>query len=287
MVYLYVEYPGQMEVTFMNQVSRATNLRPILQHAAIQETMKDVISGYSKIANEDSRGTRNRDALSLQELTSSLGARTTENITRDLDANVFQSLLQHLNYNSSPGTPLYVDENLRVRNSNTLFLHRASTPCKSIKIGGVRFQPKHLSLKDSNVVYSDSRDVKQIHYGSILHIFMHKRPISEDDRVEDTFLAVRRLTPLNEVDEQHDDFRRYPRCGGSLYYDEYRTAIDIVPPTGVLCHYARTPHTTPIIPRPCVHVLPLDRVRIHFLSVCSLAQCSHPTASANINAPFE
>lgn len=249
-----------MEITFMNQVARAANLRPILRHAALQKAMEEVIEGYIKIVNEDPRGTRNRDTLSLREITGGIGVPFKPSVATQPGQDVFEALLQRFNYHIPPGMPSYIDENIRERQSGSLFLHRKITPCQFVKIGGVKFEPGQQSLKNSNVMYSDFQDRQQVYAGRIKQIFLHKRPVSEHEYMEETFLAIERLIPLNEIDRSHDHFSRYPKVGGSLYYEEYQAIVDIVSPVEVLCHFSRTPYTSPSISRECVHVLPLDRV---------------------------
>ena len=257
-----------MEITFMNQVARSANLRPILRNPALREAMGDVLDSYSKVINEDSRGTRIRDALSLEEQTVGVGIPFNSSSMTKLDDDVFEALLNRLNNSSPEQGPLYIDEYVRARPAGSSFLHRSNTPCKAVKIGGVKFQPERCSLKDSNILYSDALVPHQVHAGRIKHIFLHKRPsFSSDQKIEQTFLVVHRLKVLDPIDKNHDHFSRYPGVGGSLYYDEYEPIVDIVIPTEVLCHFARTSYKSPSIPRSCVHVLALDRVRFHSLII--------------------
>lgn len=211
--------------------------------------------------HEDPRGTRIRDAFTLKESVKEVGIPSNSPRNQPLNDKVFASLLDRVN--NGEGGMLYIDEAAGSRTTEQFFLHRSSSPCNLIKIGGVSFQPEQCSLKDSNVMYSDYRNPHQVQAGRIVSIFLHRRHVSSDAHVEETFIAVNRLVPLTSDDEKHDNFRRY-KAGGALYYDKYRDCVDIVSPKEALCHFARMALTLPVIEQPCVHVLPLDRVRLHF-----------------------
>lgn len=251
-----------MESTFINQACRAANLQSILRNGLVQSAMGRVIDAYTKIANEDSRGTRIRDAFTLKELTDEIGIPSKPPVVEPLADGVFSALLGYLN--QLHGNILYVDERTASRSPYQYFLHRISTTCNRVRIGGVSFQPEHCSPKDSNIVYSDHLDPCQVHAGRIVSIFLHRRSTLAGTRIEATYVAVRRLVPLRQDDQKHDNFRRY-KDGGTLYYDSYKKDVDVVLPKDILCHFARTPITLLPIERPCVHVLPLDRVRLILL----------------------
>lgn len=187
-----------MEIAFMNQVARSANLRPILRTPALREAMGDVLDSYSKDINEDSRGTRIRDVLSLEEQTGGVGIPFDSSSMAKLDDDVFEALLNHLNNDSPEQGPLYTDVYTRARPAGSSFLHRSNTPCKAVKIGGVKFQPERCSLKDSNVLYFNALVPHQVHAGRIKHIFLYKRPSSSSDqRFEQTFLAVHQSKVLD------------------------------------------------------------------------------------------
>ena len=247
---------GQMEITFMTRVARAMNLRPVLKHPALKEVIGDAIEAYSSVRNEDSRGTRIRDALSLQEFQGGVGIPIKPSATSKLSEDTFQALLLRLNQCTQSR---YIDEHAQVSPPGSLLLGRTSMPCKAIKVGGVTFQPEGYSLKNSNLLYANPHNHEITHAGIVIQIFIHRRS-SAGSQVEETFLVVRRLKELEEAAKCHDHFRRYPKVGGSLYYDEYEPVLDIVAPCEILCHFARTAYHSPKIPNACVHVLPLDRV---------------------------
>ncbi|KAG2140881.1 hypothetical protein BD769DRAFT_1384036 [Suillus cothurnatus] len=96
--------------------------------------------------------------------------------------------------------------------------------------------------------------------GRIVKIFLHHRYSTKNSMIEETFLAIQALIPLSDTDSPYDPYRQYPIAGGFLCYNEYDTNYCIIRPSGVICHYAKTPMRIPRIRQPCVHVLPLDRL---------------------------
>ena len=123
----------------MSQVCRAANLQQILRHDTIQLVMGKVIDAYTKIVNGDPRGTRIRDAFTLREANKEVGIPSVPYVMKALDDATFISLLNYLNQRS--GSKLYVDENVLSRPWGSLCLHRMTTECNLIKIGGVSFRP--------------------------------------------------------------------------------------------------------------------------------------------------
>ena len=249
--------PGQMETTFIKQACRAANLRSLLRHEGLQDILGNVIAIYKKVTNEDPRGTRIRDALTLQQHANEIGIPSGPRGTHSLDDQVFKSLLTYLNKVS--GFPLYADDRSQSCLPGQLLIGRTSIPCDLIKIGGVSFKPERLSLRDSNLLFSLSGEPNNPQAGRIVSIFTHERPVPGNKSATTTFLVVRRLVALTTEDKEHDDFRRY-KSGGFLCYDRYEENVDIVSAKEVLCHFARTTLSVSSIGGKCVHVLPLDRV---------------------------
>ncbi|KIK38450.1 hypothetical protein CY34DRAFT_108662 [Suillus luteus UH-Slu-Lm8-n1] len=104
-------------------------------------------------------------------------------------------------------------------------------------------------------------------YSALLQLIGTTEPLKyvgegdpHNNMIEETFLAIQPLTALSDTDVPHDPYRQYPVAGGFLCYNEYHTDYHIIRPSGVICHYAKTPMRIPRIRQPCVHVLPLDRL---------------------------
>ena len=249
----------------MTHLCRAANLRALLRQPELREVMGEALDYYIKLLNEDPRGTRIRDAMTLEERPMEEGVPSDPPIVKDLDPSIFNSLLARLNDGRTDERSRYVDERQFAWDRHLLTLHHASTECKHVKIGGVNFKAERASAKDSNVVYSGWREADggKVYAGRIIHIFLHTRPIEGGSRIKQTFLAIRRLRSLNHVDAGKDIFRRYGKDGGFLCHPEYEESIDIVTPSEVLCHSARTPYSAPD-GKHYVHVLPLDRVCTKF-----------------------
>lgn len=73
------------------------------------------------------------------------------------------------------------------------------------------------------------------------------------------FFAIKPYLPLNTVDIQFDPYRKFLFAAGQLVYEECSDVVVCVLDE-VLCHFAHMPYRSPEIHKPCIHVLPLDRV---------------------------
>lgn len=250
---------GAMEMTFMSKTCRAANLRPLLQDATIQQAIEEVISVYSSISNEDPRGTRVRDAFDWIKTVSTAGIPTKSEKRAKLDGISYANLLRLLN--AEAGYPLYVDPHSLERSNTQHFLETEILSCVRIQIGGVMFKPDYSSLKDCNTVYRLHEDIPQTNLaGRIRQIFLHQRLNMEGRLVEETFIAIQPLSPLTTADAASDPYRNYELGGGFLCYDNYINRIDIIRPSSVISHFAKTVVEIGKISQPCVHVLPLDHV---------------------------
>ncbi|KAI0069375.1 hypothetical protein K474DRAFT_1714319 [Panus rudis PR-1116 ss-1] len=211
------------------------------------------VAMYDLLSNEDPRGTRVRDAASLESLLDSDGIGKKEAREHaELPPEEFLTLRDLLNSERrSRGEALFNDDVSSTERNLHVILHPKVKECRHLMVGGVRFQSAKHSYKNSNVIYS----CDGVHAGRIINIFIHERH-DVGGRMEDIFLVIRRLVPLTRDDLRHDVFRSY-RVGGYLRYDRYKERLDIIRPQSVLCHFARTPyHVVDAVA--FVHVRPLD-----------------------------
>jgi hypothetical protein len=58
-----------------------------------------------------------------------------------------------------------------------------------------------------------------------------------------------------------DYYRAHTVAGGRLFYDHLKSQPVLVCIDDIKCHFAYTPQDVSGIDPPCVHVLPLDKVR--------------------------
>src|SRR6266702_576523 len=118
------------------------------------------------------------------------------------------------------------------------------------------------SLGNSYVVFKrKSGNDEPWSAGSIQMIF--HLPIEET--THGPFFVIKPYLPLNTADAKFDPYRKFLFAAGQLVYDECGD-LWVCTLGEVLCHFAHTPYKSPDIPKQCIHVLPLDRVRASFLS---------------------
>ncbi len=185
----------------MSQTCRAANLRPLLRDTTVQRAIEEVIAAYSKISNEDPRGTRVRDAFTWMKTVAMAGIPAKSAKPLDLTLPLYRSLLHLLN--AEIGYPLYVDRYTLVRRETEHFLSQTIIDCEQIQIGGVRYKPHIKSSKDCNVVYHASGQQQPL-AGRITRIFLHTRSLTEGGSTQETFIAIQPLSSLTVEDQLLD-----------------------------------------------------------------------------------
>ena len=122
----------------------------------------------------------------------------------------------------------------------------------------MKFSTATNSLGNSYVLFKKKMENgKSWSAGSIQMIF-HLR-IEEESRMHRPFFAIKPYLPLNAADTQFNPYRKYLFAAGQLVYEEWGDIV-VCLLDKVLCHFVHTPYRSKEIPKPCIHVLPLDRV---------------------------
>ncbi|KAG1848575.1 hypothetical protein C8R48DRAFT_778790 [Suillus tomentosus] len=246
---------GEIELTMMNHTCRVANVRALIQEERIRTVVSDMVDAYSNFAGEDRRGTRIRDVLQWEKIVTAHGQTRPASKEVILEERLYSALLKLIDATE----PLrYVGEG-DPRSLDQVFLRRKVLLSNRILIHGVSYRPSDFSHCDSNIVFHSSPGSKP-EAGRIIKIFLHHRYSTNNDMIEETFLAIQPLIPLSDTDIPYDSYRQYPVAGGFLCYNEYHTHYHVIRPSGVICHYAKTPMRISRIRRACVHVLPLDRL---------------------------
>ncbi|OSD08116.1 hypothetical protein PYCCODRAFT_1358106 [Trametes coccinea BRFM310] len=262
---------GELECTMMMTTCRAANLQALIQHSAIRGHLPAFLNTFDKLSGSDRRGTRMEAILqsphaSLDRPHGDTGKRP---VTINLDDGVYSALQLRLSFGEAGA-------HSRSLPSDTP-LSRNAINCSRIIISGVIYRTRHRSGGDSNVIFKHPT-ITTPAPGSIDLIFVYERQHGSE-KVEETFLAVRRLLDLNADDLKSDPYRKYPRVGGALYYNHFADEILVLRPSDVLCHFAKTPMEREEIfkgptaqnsgerkrqdgggEKPIVHVKPLERV---------------------------
>jgi hypothetical protein len=163
--------------------------------------------------------------------------------------------------------PTWIDEGITsgaLRGIATKPAKRCPPVClsqESLTFRGMQFSIAANSLGNSYVVFkrkmeSDSAD-NHWSAGSIQMIFH----LQIEEETHGPFFTIKPYLPLNAADAQFDPYRKFFFAAGQLVYEECGDLVVCILDE-VLCHFAHTPYTgrSQEISKPCIHVLPLDRV---------------------------
>lgn len=126
---------------------------------------------------------------------------------------------------------------------------------KSLVYRGASYKPKHISTRDSHVAVGTTHSWRS---AQIQSIFTFTYYISGKERMQ-TCLIIKRSTELEKEDARFDHYRTFATAG-RICYSQEGPGEEVISPTELLCHVARTPGVCSRITKPHVHVLPLDRV---------------------------
>ncbi|KAI9059822.1 hypothetical protein FKP32DRAFT_1535489, partial [Trametes sanguinea] len=249
---------GDLEITYMKHSCRAANLRAILDDPTIRPDVEELVDAYEQFRTEDRRGTRLRESVSMGSHASGPRRAKVDGKPIHLSDTCFAALVKHLN--SKAGSETFIDMRERRRVSGSRQLLNRAIRLPSLQIHGVSFRAENDSSKDSNVIYWKDETRKSTAAARIQEIFSYSYREPDGNIVEGIYLFVLPYTELNHADVAHDYYRRYPLVGGCLYYDRKDPGV-IITPDIVVSHFARTPVVVPAINEPCIHSLPLDKVR--------------------------
>ncbi|KAJ3552961.1 hypothetical protein NM688_g3879 [Phlebia brevispora] len=267
---------GDLELTFMNQVCRAANLRHLLHDTIIQEAIEDVITAYNGILREDGRGTRLADNLRL---VGNVVGRGSDSHVREkpllqrrvkLSRAVYDRLVRFLATESD--TDHFASVRALNKRRDQEFLSEEATQLKKLLVGGVTYKPFTESQKDSHILtrldYTlpdevDEPDVfppSGLYAARIEQLISHQRRAG-DQWIEEQFIVVKKARQLDAAHISLDPYRIYGHSGGFLCYDDFLDDFELIRSPAIVCHVARTTAIEiPGIEAPCVHVLPLDRM---------------------------
>lgn len=246
----------------LKSICQGANLRALLSDASVARHVGELVEAYRRFMNEDQRGTRIRDSLSHAKSAMDGVGQSRSKSSSNLPASTYANLITLLNADSTEeGQVRYVAQLHDQPQAPALIsVSRSAIKCKKVMISGVTYQPHGASSPNSHILYRlGGLPVA----GRIEEVYVHTRKGSSGQDIEDTFLAVKKYLPLSEVDAEHDNHRKYPLVGGKLYYDAVASEVDIIRPSAIVCHCAKTELLHPFIPQPLLHILPLDRVGIY------------------------
>nr|VWO99119.1 Zn(2)-C6 fungal-type domain-containing protein [Ganoderma boninense] len=247
---------GELELTYMRHTCRASNLRALLANNAVRPHVMDIVSAYDHLQSEDRRGTRLRESVGLQSATDP-SQDSRKQMT--LDNSCMTALVSYLN--QFAGEERFIDARALRRIPGTIQLLTRAFRVASVQINGVTFRSSRDAAKDSNILFAPDAENSSWAAGRIESIFSYSYRDRAQRVVEDTYVFVKQYQPLSPSDSKLDVFRAYPHGGGWLVYDRSGDGV-VVPSSRVIAHFARTPMRVDGISSPCVHVLPLDKVKL-------------------------
>lgn len=258
-------------MTLMRSACRAANILPLLDSTAVRSQLGELVEAYSQFSNEDRRGTRLHDNLSLKPAEQEKGKTTSSSREVKLDHFIFQALLARVNNENGQRTNdsgvLYV-QRPETKLQGQRYLSDMSVPCTEVQIKGIKYQPFSSSPGNSNVMFQ----MPGSHHtspGQLSRIFLHKRLHSDGTKVEETFLVILPLAPLTPQDVKRDNYRRYKNAGGALYYDRYEPFVHVLRPVDIVSHFAKSKVRLLGMKEneSWIHVLALDRVCIPIIDL--------------------
>jgi hypothetical protein len=132
---------------------------------------------------------------------------------------------------------------------------------ESLAVCGMQFSVATHSLGNSYIVFKiKSGSDEPWSAGSIQMIFY----LCISETMHGPFFVIKPYLHLNAVDARFDPYRNFLLAAGQLVYEECAD-LTICSLDEVWCHFAHTPYRSPNILTPCIHVLPLDRVRPSYI----------------------
>jgi hypothetical protein len=220
-----------------------------MQSAGLPPVLSDLKDTFSKTLDGDARGTFWND----------LWAFTTSE----------EPISMPINSKRVP-LPEWIDERLKNDFLGNIGAQHHPSVClthESLTLCGMQFSIVTNSLGNSYVVFKlKSESDKPWSAGSIQMIFY--LPIAE--MMHGPFLVIKPYLPLSRVDAQFDPYHKFLFAAGKLVYEDCGDLL-ICTLDEVWCHFAHTPYKSPEnISKPCIHVLPLDRV-------CTISRYWYPS----------
>ena len=274
--------PGQLEVTLFERFCMNQRLRAIVSTLGLSSNLQALLPVFHRhFGQTKETGTLMSDMHALgsspdaedQDL-----SKTAEKldcyISRLLDAYEEREVVQEIGASGehkSNGGVYMQPEQVRLAQ---YWKNGIRYGVKHDKFGrrGVTFSPFHCNKRNSYVAIGVSDDW---HAGRIVSIFSyaHQGPTPKLKGHTETYFVVQKFSKLTETDGIHDPYRNFS-IAGRLYYDTIEKEPELATVKEILCHVAYTPVQSPRIGLPCIHVLPLDRVR-ELVRLCRQDGCTY------------
>lgn len=226
------------------------NLRAMMAREALPPSLLKVAELYEKHFKDETRGTRANDVLAFD----TSYALVDEPTPRPQDLSLLStevhalllSLVSRDGYNGSLSPRAW--QRVKIDRLGQEFCTAEDAPRNS----RIAFVPGVVDPKWSSA--------SEWFAGVIQGIFTHTRDASDGKHhVTETFFVVSQMVELSSADAEHDYWRRYPECGGRLFYDRLHPGVVLVRNSQVMCHLGTKRCTLPTTDTECMYALPMDR----------------------------
>lgn len=248
---------GEMEKTMVIRFCMGQNLRSLFHEQQLPPSIFALISQYEQTYHADIRGTLINDDLSFDTNFQQLPEKDTWETSDEsrLPRPVFR-LLRH-----------WVEEHDREADIGPL----STNAFGRRKIGrlGETFQIPEASVGDSKILIHDGNAEMGWAAATVKSIFSHNRT-KNGRRIAQTFLVVQRYVPLTDVDARMDNFRKHSIVAGRLFYHKLDKSEVLITVDDIISHFGSRELMIEGISEPCILALPLDRVSISLIYLCSV-----------------
>lgn len=233
---------GELEATFITAICRNANLQAVLDRGDIPSGAKPLVDAFTRVTNEDHRGTR------LADETHHPPARPPKKI--ELSQPIYQLLVQLLNQRSQPA-------NYTTTRDDPRFVHRSVLELDKISIRGVIYATTKSLPRDSNVIFRKPSD-PTMRPGKVTVIFSSSHPGTGRSTVKANFLVIEEYLPVANAASQRT-YQQFGFAGGFLCQNTPSDVVHLVEVGDVVCHFAKTfvGHRD----GDEFHALPLNKVR--------------------------
>ena len=212
---------------------RTANLEWMMQGERLQASVRPLVEAFSKVSNEDHRGTRLADEIHFPP------TKPPKPVT--LDHHTHRLLLQMLNDTSPTGGHSYPLDVLEL---------------EKVSISGIIYASEQSLPRDSNIIFRRPGGLSH-RVGRIKSIFqMCHQPGM-------TFLLVSQHKLITSSDVR-GVYWRFGFAGGFLCDAEEDGRLLVIRSEDVICHFAKTPLNP--TEEKLMHALPLD-------TVCKIVRC--------------
>ncbi|KAF9786638.1 hypothetical protein BJ322DRAFT_1003379, partial [Thelephora terrestris] len=232
---------GELEATFTIAICRSSNLQSILDRNDITSDARPLIEAFTKVANEDHRGTRLADETHHPP--------TKPPKALCLSDDVHQLLVSLLNRR-------YQTRRFTTIRNSPWFVQPAVLKLDKLSIRGVIYASAESLPRDSNIIFRKPGD-PTLRVGKIKTIFSS----TNHEAAEIAYLVMEEWLPVMDPTAQRT-YQQFGFAGGFLCQNRTTETASVIENCDVVCHFAKT-----FLGQrngETFHALPLDKVREFF-----------------------